>query len=100
VKRLSHFSDRLALLVGLGLMLLPGAAGAYVVAHIVINNGLGPPNPANVIADLTYSEDGHVHARNVGCPPEGPSGKLQLPRFRGQLSAEVDFPRNAGHLGG
>ena len=45
---------------------LPGGAGAY----IVLNNGLAPPNPANVIDDGIYSGD-YVLVRNVGCPPSG-----------------------------
>ena len=43
----------------------PGAAQA---ANIVINNGLAPPNPENVI-DYVVSD--HVRIRNVGCPPAG-----------------------------
>ena len=39
----------------------------------VINNGLAPPNPANVIDDATYSGD-YVYVRNVGCPPGWPAG--------------------------
>ena len=39
----------------------------------VINNGLAPPNPENVIDDATYGTD-YVYVRNVGCPPDWPSG--------------------------
>jgi hypothetical protein len=37
----------------------------------VINNGLAPPNPANVIDDGTHASD-WVYVRNVGCPPGWP----------------------------
>ena len=46
-----------------GLVLLPGA----VAADELINNGLAPPNPANVIDDSSPSS--RVYVRNVGCPP-------------------------------
>ena len=34
----------------------------------VINNGLAPPNPENVIDHEGYPEGQRVYARNVGCP--------------------------------
>jgi hypothetical protein len=37
-----------------------------VSAETVINNGLAPPNPANVI---DYSIPSSLYVRNVGCPP-------------------------------
>jgi hypothetical protein len=46
-----------------GLILLPGA----VTADELINNGLAPPNPANVIDDVDSGST--VYVRNVGCPP-------------------------------
>jgi len=54
------------------LMPLADTAGA---ADILINNGLAPPNPLNVIdaADDYYSEH-RVFVRNVGCPPGGSPG--------------------------
>jgi hypothetical protein len=38
-----------------------------VSAATLINNGLAPPNPANVIDDETYASDG-VRVRDEGCP--------------------------------
>ncbi len=54
-------------MVGL-LVTLPGVANA---AQIVINNGLAPPNPENVIDHATYSSD-DVYVRNssLGDPTE------------------------------
>jgi hypothetical protein len=49
------------------LLVLPSAAGAV----IMINNGLAPPNPANVIDE---TDDYRVYVRNVGCPPGWPKG--------------------------
>jgi hypothetical protein len=45
--------------------------GAPPGLRCVINNGLAPPNPENVINDATYSGD-MVYVRNVGCPPGWP----------------------------
>ena len=39
---------------------------------LMINNGLAPPNTANVI-DYEIPEDG-AYVRNVGCPPGWPAG--------------------------
>ncbi len=39
-------------------------------ASIVINNGLAPPTPSNIIGDETYKFD-HVYVRNTGCPIPG-----------------------------
>jgi hypothetical protein len=55
-----------------------GVAGAAVTCvdsgfgyeSCVINNGLAPPNPENVIADETYTEDQRVYVRNVQCPTD------------------------------
>ena len=44
-------------------LLMGGAANA---ANVVINNGLVPPNPDNVIDDSTFSAD-FVSVRNFGC---------------------------------
>jgi cysteine-rich repeat protein len=44
-----------------------------VSGSCIINNGLAPPSPDNVIDDMTYLED-IVFVRNVGCSPEWPSG--------------------------
>jgi hypothetical protein len=65
--------------------LLVGAAGAsadVICVQIpggppgeedcVINNGLAPPNPENVIDDSTYLDD-WIIVRNVGCPPVWPA---------------------------
>jgi hypothetical protein len=38
--------------------------------RFLINNGLAPPNSANVIDDDTYLND-DVYVRNTGCPPLG-----------------------------
>jgi hypothetical protein len=45
-------------------------AGQAEAADIVINNGLAPPNPVNVIDDHSYYSD-DVYVRNAGCPPFG-----------------------------
>ena len=47
-------------------------------ATIMINNGLAPPNPANVIDDDTYYWY-DVHVRNVECPPGWPAGNADDP---------------------
>ena len=52
------------------LILTMGAPARAV--PIMINNGLAPPDPANVIDDATYSDDS-VYVRNVGCPPGWPA---------------------------
>ena len=57
------------LAISLSLWVLPFTAEA---ADVVINNGLAPPNPANVI---DYNTSGQVYVRNVGCPPGWPSGE-------------------------
>ena len=54
------------------LVLTLAAGGSAQGASILINNGLAPPNPENVIDDLTYYDDDSVYVRNVGCPPAGP----------------------------
>ena len=53
--------------------LLLAAGGSPQAATIMINNGLAPPNPANVIDYAIHWED-EVYVRNVGCPPGWPSG--------------------------
>ena len=58
---------KFVLLVGLFTLLSGGTAHA---AYIFINNGLAPPNPANVIDDGTYSGD-FILVRNVGCTTPG-----------------------------
>jgi hypothetical protein len=66
-------APRWALFPGLLLALLcpVGATSpAARAAPILINNGLAPPNPANVIDDETHATDS-VHVRNTGCPPDG-----------------------------
>jgi hypothetical protein len=66
----ARLTTGLALFFALALVIaLPSHAGA---AHIVINNGLGPPTPANVIDHTTYSID-YLYVRNVGCPSGWPS---------------------------
>jgi hypothetical protein len=40
---------------------------------ILVNNGLAPPNPENVIDDATHEED-NVYVRNAGCPAEWAAG--------------------------
>jgi len=67
------------LLIAMVGLVVAGAASATVtciddgVLYCVINNGLGPPEPENVIDDATYY-DANVTVRNVGCPPGWPSG--------------------------
>jgi hypothetical protein len=57
----------------LSLLVLPLAAQA---ADVVINNGLAPPNPANVIDHHTSDA---VYVRNVGCPPGWPTTNASDP---------------------
>jgi hypothetical protein len=59
-------------------VLLLSAAGPAQAISIVINNGLAPPNPGNVINDATYSGDVAVYVRNAGCPPAWPNGGADL----------------------
>jgi len=47
-------------------VLLLSAATPASALNILINNGLAPPNPANIIDDGTYASD-FVRVRNVGC---------------------------------
>lgn len=54
---------RLALL-GLAALVLVG--GETHAASVLINNGLAPPDPANVIDDAAYAAD-FVRVRNAGC---------------------------------
>jgi hypothetical protein len=54
------------LLQGASAGLLIGVAGTARAAVIVINNGLAPPNPANVIANNSFAGD-LVSVQNVGC---------------------------------
>jgi hypothetical protein len=61
----------LALVLVLALTL--ASSGAAYAEDIVINNGLAPPNPANLIDDTSY-EDDYVYVENVGCPPGWPDG--------------------------
>ena len=56
------------LLVAFALLVAVALPVPASAADIVINNGLAPPNPANVVDDATYSGD-DVYVRNVGCPP-------------------------------
>lgn len=53
------------------LALTLGSSGIAHASEIVINNGLTPPNPANVIDHTTYSSD-WVFVHNVGCPSGNP----------------------------
>jgi hypothetical protein len=61
------------LLAATSALILTMGAAAHAIP-IVINNGLAPPHPANVINDASYSGDFDVYVRNVGCPPAWPSG--------------------------
>ena len=70
---------RTLLIAMVGLVVaMPGVVSAAVCGdppyedRCVINNGLAPPNPENVINDATYASDA-VYVRNVGCPPEWPA---------------------------
>ncbi len=49
------------------LVVLPGSA---LAVDVLLNNGLGPPDPANVIDHATYAVD-TLYVRNFGCPPAG-----------------------------
>jgi hypothetical protein len=59
--------------VALAVLLLSAAAPAMAL-DFVINNGLAPPNPTNVINDGTYAAGGSaLYVRNVGCGGTDPS---------------------------
>jgi len=66
MRRLARLGRGIGLLVVLGLVVgVPVVAGAVEIA---INNGLAPPNPANVIDDDIYRTDYEfVWVRNTGC---------------------------------
>ena len=66
----------ISLFVVLGLVAGTGVAQAATCVgeydrDCVINNGLAPPNPGNVIDDTTYRDD-IVYVRNVGCGTPDP----------------------------
>ena len=74
--RLTQLCSGIGLLVVFGLVGLTGDAIADIVCNdeheCVINNGLAPPNPDNVIDDGTYEGD-TVYVRNTDCPPGWPA---------------------------
>ncbi len=75
MRRLVRSGCGISVLVVLGLVVaVAGTSSADVTCvsnQCVINNGLAPPNPENIIDDWTY-QDAFVHVRNVGCPPGWP----------------------------
>jgi hypothetical protein len=76
-----------------------GWSVAASAASIVINNGLAPPNPANVISDAAYQFDG-FSIRNVGCPPGWPaSGDPWGPCPSPGAATEVELV-DGGEVGG
>jgi hypothetical protein len=76
-----------------------GWSAAASAAAIVINNGLAPPNPANVISDAAYQYDGFI-IRNVGCPPGWPaSGDPWDPCPSPGAATEVELA-DGGEVGG
>lgn len=54
------------------------SAGAVSADAVVINNGLAPPNPDNLIGDTSF-EDDYIYVENVGCPPGWPEGDPEEP---------------------
>ncbi len=71
------------------LMLAPAPAHT---ALFFINNGLAPPNPANVFTTVTGTFD-IVAIRNVGCPPGFPgSGNFQDPCPSPGAPTTVELP--------
>jgi hypothetical protein len=56
----------------------------------MINNGLAPPNPANVIDYAIHWED-EVYVRNVGCPPGWPAGNPGDPCASPGAATEVEL---------
>jgi len=82
---------RTLLIAMVGLVVgLPAVAGAQ--DDIMINNGLAPPNPENVIdAADDYSSNDDVYVRNVGCPPGWPSGNPRDPCPSPGGPTEVEF---------
>jgi hypothetical protein len=68
---------------------LPAAAIRRAeAASILINNGLAPPNPDNVIDDGTYASD-TVYVRNAGCPPAGDPFSAPCPSPGGPTGVSV-----------
>jgi hypothetical protein len=66
-----HSRSAYLLHVAFAVLLLSAAAPAHA-GPVMINNGLAPPNPLNVIDDATYIGD-NVYVRNVGCPTGWPA---------------------------
>jgi hypothetical protein len=67
---------RLAAIAAHAAVALMLTMGTSADATIVINNGLAPPNPANVI-NSDYGDA--VYVRNVGCPPGWPDANPDDP---------------------
>jgi hypothetical protein len=75
---------------GIGLLMLAPAPGH--AALFFINNGLAPPNPANVFTTVTGTFD-IVAIRNAGCPPGFPdSGTFQDPCPSPGAPTTVELP--------
>ncbi len=62
--------------------------GDAAAQHIVINNGLAPPNPDNVI-DSSADPTLLVLVRNVGCPPSGTEDYGLCPSPGAPTEAEI-----------
>ena len=64
--RFSSANTPRSLLLALSLLQALCFAQLASADRVVINNGLAPPIPDNVLDDATYADDG-VYIRNVGC---------------------------------
>jgi hypothetical protein len=74
-------------------------AGPAHAGNILINNGLAPPNPTNVIDDDRYSNDS-VYARNGGCgTPESPWFPCSFPGTPTELELTAGGTTNGVILG-
>ena len=87
----THLAAASALVLAVG--------GSAHAATIMINNGLAPPNPENVIdAADDYSGD-EVYVRNVGCPPGWPAVFPYDPCPSPGAATEVEVA-SGGQVGG
>ena len=63
----SRWMARLAPVLAAALGLVVAAAVGAAGGNTVINNGLAPPNPANVISSFANGQGNSLYVQNVGC---------------------------------
>lgn len=76
---------------------LVASSGAAQAENVVINNGLAPPSPTNVVADASHAADS-IWVRNVGCPPGWPAAAAGDPCPAPGASTEVSVESGAAVL--